>query len=56
MIPWPRSFNSLFNVFDMFNLQVFTFPGLACVVRSCLDQNLQPMQLLLSLLRGSKNC
>jgi hypothetical protein len=56
MIPWPKSFNTLFNAFDMFNLKLFTFPGLACMVRSRLAQIPQPMQLLLSLLRGSKNC
>jgi len=58
MIPWPKSFNTLFNAFDAFNLRLFTFPGLACVVRSTPGSRSprSPMQLLLSLLRGSKNC
>ena len=30
-IPWPKSFATLFNVVGLANLQIFTFPGLACV-------------------------
>jgi hypothetical protein len=30
-IPWPKSFTTLFNFSALANLQIFTFPGLACV-------------------------
>jgi hypothetical protein len=30
-IPWPKAFTTLFNFSALANLQIFTFPGLACV-------------------------